>query len=131
MHADLTHVRLLVSDYPTCFAFYRDVLGLEVALGDAESSYAEFVAGSVRLALFSRNEMDAALGVSSETGTGAEDRVAVILRVDDVDHACSGLVEAGVELLTEPQDRPEWGVRTAHLRDPDGNLLELNKRLES
>jgi catechol 2,3-dioxygenase-like lactoylglutathione lyase family enzyme len=131
MHADLTHVRLLVSDYPTCFGFYKDVLGLEVALGDEESSYAEFEAGSVRLALFSRKEMDAALGVSSETGTRAQDQVAVILRVDDVDRACSDLAAAGIELLTEPQDRPDWGIRTAHLRDPDGNLLELNKRLES
>ena len=131
MDADLTHVRLLVSDFPTCFAFYKDTLGLEVSWADQESNYAEFAAGSVRLALFSRSEMAAALGVASESGSGTQDGVAVILRVDDVDQACSELAEAGVELITQPQDRPEWGIRTAHLRDPDGNLLELNKRLES
>jgi catechol 2,3-dioxygenase-like lactoylglutathione lyase family enzyme len=27
-------------------------------------------------------------------------------------------------------DRPEWGIRTAHFRDPDGNLIEINQPLK-
>jgi lactoylglutathione lyase len=31
----------------------------------------------------------------------------------------------GVSFLTEPKNRPDWGIRTAHFRDPAGNLLEI------
>jgi catechol 2,3-dioxygenase-like lactoylglutathione lyase family enzyme len=27
--------------------------------------------------------------------------------------------------MTAPQDRAEWDIRTAHFRDPDGNLPEI------
>jgi catechol 2,3-dioxygenase-like lactoylglutathione lyase family enzyme len=51
----LTHVRLLVDDYPGCFRFYRDVMGFPVTFGDEEGGYADFDAGSdVSVALFIR-----------------------------------------------------------------------------
>jgi len=31
---------------------------------------------------------------------------------------------------TEPTDRSVWGIRTAHFRDPDGNLIEINHALK-
>lgn len=130
MKAELTHVRLLVVDYTACFTFYRDVLGFDVAWGNEETGYAEFEVGNARLALFGRSEM--ASVVSNDTlpaEANGQDTVAVVLRVDDVDQACKDLRNAGVELLTEPQDRADWGIRTAHFRDPEGNLVEINKRL--
>lgn len=38
----------------------------------------------------------------------------------------------GVEFVTEPHDQDAWYLRVAHLRDPDGNLVELfnNLRVE-
>ena len=36
---------------------------------------------------------------------------------------------SGTAFLTDPHDRPDWGIRVAHLRDPDGNLVELSRRL--
>lgn len=149
----LTHVRLLVDDYAACFEFYRDVLGYEATFGDAESGYADFDAGGPTLALFDRAEMlgaldggssrDPADGGSSgdptdgETGDprsndGAdrEDRVAVVLAAEDLDRTHERLRERGVAFVAPPTDRPEWGIRTAHLRDPDGTLIELNEPLE-
>jgi hypothetical protein len=35
----------------------------------------------------------------------------------------------GVSFLNEPHDRPDWGIRVLHLRDPDGLLIELNEPL--
>jgi catechol 2,3-dioxygenase-like lactoylglutathione lyase family enzyme len=32
-------------------------------------------------------------------------------------------------VVTQPQDRPDWGIRTAHFRDPDGNLIEIYNNL--
>jgi catechol-2,3-dioxygenase len=29
----------------------------------------------------------------------------------------------------EPASHPEWGIRTAYLRDPDGNLIEINSQI--
>ena len=130
MEAELTHIRLLVVDYPSCFAFYKDVMGLDVAWEDEETGYAEFEAGNVRLALFGRAEMAGVVGTSDlPAELSGQDRVTVVFRVDDVDQACEDLRSSGVELLTEPQDREEWGIRTAHFRDPEGNLVEINKRL--
>jgi catechol-2,3-dioxygenase len=31
--------------------------------------------------------------------------------------------------VTEPKDMPDWGIRTFHLRDPDGNLVEVFSHL--
>lgn len=74
--------------------------------------------------------MAEALGTSDlPTQTKSQDGFSIILEVDSVDKTANQLKKNGVELETEPQDRPEWGIRTAHLRDPDGNLLELYESL--
>jgi catechol 2,3-dioxygenase-like lactoylglutathione lyase family enzyme len=61
----------------------------------------------------------------------AQDRAALIFEVEDVDATCEQLGTRGIELVTEPQDRPDWGVRTAHFRDPDGSLIEVCRELSS
>lgn len=128
MDATLTHVRLLVDDYSACFRFYRDVLGFEPTFGDEESGYADFDAGNATLALFERGEMAEAVGTTDHPVTAdARDRVAVVLHADDLDETCRALQGSGVEFVTEPTDRPDWDIRVAHLRDPDGTLLELNE----
>jgi len=32
----------------------------------------------------------------------------------------------GAEVAADPADRSDWGIRVAYVRDPDGNLVELN-----
>lgn len=48
------------------------------------------------------------------------------LEVDtpDVDEFYKRLVEAGLEPVSAPRDRP-WGERTFNVRDPDGNMIEF------
>lgn len=125
----LTHVRLLVNDYPACFEFYREVVGLEATFGDEVSGYAEFQTGPAVLAIFDAQQMAAALGRFSRPGRCACDCAAVVLAVDNVDSACQHLKRQGVNFITEPTDRPDWGIRTAHFRDPEGNLVEINAPL--
>jgi catechol 2,3-dioxygenase-like lactoylglutathione lyase family enzyme len=127
----VTHTRLLVDDSPACFRFYRDVLGLTPVFGDEASGYAEFDTGGVTLALFDRRAMAGALGASADEAQGAttRDRVVVVLGVGDVDATVERLRAEGVTFETEPTDRPDWGIRTAHCRDPDGTLVELNSPL--
>ncbi len=126
----LTHVRLLVADYPACFRFYRDVMGFPVAWGDENGPYADFQAGDAMLALYDRRLMAQAVGTDDLPLTAdAMDRCALIIAVDNVDEACDELRRKGVAFQTEPQDRPTWGIRTAHFRDPNGNLLEIHTEL--
>jgi catechol 2,3-dioxygenase-like lactoylglutathione lyase family enzyme len=116
----LTHVRLLVDDVGACRRFYRDTMRFELAADHAD--YVEFRAGEALLALFPRTAMAEAVGFDP---LAAGDRVALVFRVDDVDGALAEVRERGAPVVADPQDRPDWGLRVAHVRDPDGNLIEL------
>ncbi len=122
------HVRLLVSDFKACFLFYRDILGLACQFGDENDVYADF--SDVHLALFRQDFMAAAVGTSELPANAiCQDRAALILGVDNIDAVCVELVGRGVTLVTQPEDRSDWMIRTAHFRDPDGNLVEINQSL--
>ncbi|HZC27132.1 MAG TPA: VOC family protein [Actinopolymorphaceae bacterium] len=127
----LTHVRLLVDSFSRCFRFYRDVLELRPYWGDEDSGYADFRTGTgcSALALFSRQSQVDVSGSLGGGGTGDRDRVALVFRVPDVDETATRFGDAGVAIVAGPQDQPEWGIRTLHLRDPDGNVIELNSPL--
>lgn len=129
MKYEFTHVRLLVNDFPACFRFYRDVLGFRPTYGSETGSYADFDTGEFTLALFVRQEMNAALGQADLPDPSRQDAAVLIFRVEDVDSAVEQLKARGVRFLTAPQDRPDWSIRTAHFRDPDGNLIEINQPL--
>ena len=58
------------------------------------------------------------------------DKVAIIFEVDDVDRALEDLRKRGAPVSAEPTDQTDWGIRVAYIRDPDGNLIELNAPLE-
>ena len=51
----------------------------------------------------------------------------LVCLVGDVEAGVELSVRHGATLAVPPTDRPEWGptLRTAHLRDPEGNLIEL------
>jgi lactoylglutathione lyase len=126
----LTSTRLLVIDFAACFRFYRDVLGFRPVFGTEHDSFADFDTGEARLSLFDRHEMCEALGTSPRPGADlAPDPVCLVLAVEDVDAAWGHVDRLGARLVAAPADHPEWGLRTAHVRDPDGNLIELNQTL--
>ena len=58
-------------------------------------------------------------------GSGGDTAV-VVLVTSDVNAAADALRAKGVMLVSEPADRPDWGIRTAHFRDPAGHLIEIN-----
>ncbi len=120
------YTRLLVSNFKECFLFYRDILGFEATYGSPEDVYADFDTGAVVLALFSRPIMSEAVGTKAlPDDVNAQDTVCLCFAVENVDSACEQLAKFGVSMVTEPTDRSAWGIRTAHFRDPAGNLLEI------
>jgi len=113
----LSQVRLLVDDFPGCFRFLRDALGLECQMGSEGDVYASFAAGGGTIALFRRAAQDAVVGLRP-----GGDAALVVLEVDDVDAEVRRLGEL---VVGGPVSQPQWGGRVAYVRDPDGNLFEL------
>ena len=118
----LTHVRLLVDDVDACFRFYRDVIGLTPAWGAEGEGYADFdTGGGSTLAIFGR-DAQADVVPLEESGDGA----VLVFGVADLDAALAELQARGGE-PGPVTSSPDWGIRFAHLRDPAGNLIEVNE----
>lgn len=123
--------RLLVSNFNACFLFYRDILGFQVEFGTENGTYADFTLGTVNISLFNKREMSEVLGTSHlPAQVNSQDKVCLVFAVDNVDAICQQLKTRGIQLAAEPTDHPDWGIRTAHLRDPDGNLIEINQPIQ-
>jgi lactoylglutathione lyase len=95
----LSQIRLMTSDFHKSVAFYRDVMELPLGTYAEGMQFASFNTGETKIEIFSRQ----------------------------VDEVCAGLKNKGVLFLNEPHDRKDWNARVAHLRDPDGNVIELYK----
>lgn len=130
----LQHTRLLVAKFAECFLFYRDVMGFKVTWGNEDDSYASFAdreGAEPALALFIRQAMAEVVGTSSlPPEASCQDRFALIVEVEDVDAMYAELQEKGVEFKDGPESHPDWGIRSAYLRDPDGNLIEIYTGLD-
>jgi lactoylglutathione lyase len=125
----LTHIRLLVNDIEACRAFYKEKLGFKETLAVVEGIYYEFDAGDCVLALYKRELMESVAGVVMADDKPV-DKVALTFNVDDVDATYKDLRAKGVKFTTEPHDQEAWVLRVAHLRDPEGNLIEINAPLK-
>ncbi|MEW2166137.1 VOC family protein [Streptomyces sp. NPDC007084] len=125
---ELAQVRLLVSDFAACYRFYSEVLGLKPQSGATEGPYEKFspVTGSAGIALQDRAMMAEILGEIREDVTGH--RSLVVLRVDDLDTYCEQLAARGATVLHGPAPLTDR-MRVAHLKDPEGNLVELQEWL--
>ena len=122
--------RLLVTNFRDCFRFYRDVMGFEAGFGTEDDTYADFVLGETNISLFDKMEMSQTLGtVDQPSRPISQDHICLTFGVEDVDEFYETLMAKGVDVLIKPTDHPDWGIRTVHFRDPDGNLIEVNQNL--
>ena len=123
------YTRLLVdqADFPACFDFYKNVLGFKVKWGDGDPSYTSFETGDTTISINSYWIMGDALGLPANPPKS--DRAVLIFEVEDVDAKYEALKKRGVTFTHPPEDHTDWGIRTAHFRDPAGNLIEINKPL--
>jgi len=125
---ELAQVRLLVTDFAACYRFYAEVLGLKPQSGAAEGPYEKFspATGSAGIALQDRAMMAQVLGELGELVTGH--RSLAVLRVDDLDAYCEQIADRGAVLLHGPAPMTDR-MRVAHLKDPEGNVVELQEWL--
>ncbi len=127
----LNNIRLLVKNFDTCFSFYKDGLGLTVTWGNKGGVYASFDIGlSSGLSLFKAELMESVLGQTpSDKKPYKTDHFVIVIEVENVDEYYAILKEKGLKFSSEPKDMPDWGIRVAHLRDPEQNLIEIYNNL--
>lgn len=120
---------LFVEDVAKVAAFYRDQLGLEVALNDPQA-----VAFKMNGQDFLILDMGNAVGMVNvkredfEAQSGKTDRIMLCADVENVDEAYETLKARGVVFTLAPVDQP-WGYRTTYFHDPEGNIWELRQTI--
>jgi lactoylglutathione lyase len=123
---ELTQIRLMVSDFPVVYRFYRDVLGLEPQFDAEYGPYAKLSpdTGHAAIALQDRAQLAELLGPARPEGH----RALVVLRVDDLDAAHADLTARGAVFTRDPGPMGDR-IKVAYLEDPEGNLIELQEWL--
>ncbi|MCK7622249.1 glyoxalase/bleomycin resistance/extradiol dioxygenase family protein [Streptomyces sp. RS10V-4] len=130
---DALHARLLVTRFGDCFRFYDavlpELLGAHLSGGGEQGPYASWDVGEEAVVrLFDRAAMAEVAGTAGLPAPGpAQDAVMLVSRVPDVGAAHALCLAHGARDVAVPADRPAWGptCRTAHVRDPEGTLLEF------
>ncbi|MFI9152316.1 VOC family protein [Streptomyces sp. NPDC053367] len=71
-------------------------------------------------------DTDLGLVAKEEPGTEAAPRILLSIGVDDVDDTLGRVEALGGSVGSGPKDMP-WGQRVAHIKDPDGNPVNLTQ----
>ena len=128
MKFQYVYTRLYVEDCRACYKFYHDVLGLEATFISDIDTYVELTDGKVKLTLLNQNKLIEYLGNKAQFRFESKsDRLSLSFEVNDVEQACKHLQEQGIEMVSPPMNIPDWGVKLALVRDPEGNLIELTQ----
>lgn len=115
MGARMSAVFILTRDLEAMTAFYRDVLGLRLAYGEAgQFSFFETSPGGVQIALYPGRRAEAP----------AEPYWFTVLDVTDIERVAASLRASGVA-VSAIEDVP-FG-RAAQFADPEGNRIEIHQ----
>ena len=119
----LTHF-LVVADVQKAKAFYRDVLGGEVIMGDGPAMLK--IANSWVILNTGGAGTDDKPDVTLEVPTDLDTVSAFMnIRVADIHTCYREWKSKGAEFITEPKEHEyEW---RCYMRDPDGHLMEVGQ----
>ncbi|WP_329236331.1 VOC family protein [Streptomyces sp. NBC_00111] len=110
---------ILTADQDVLLGFYTKLFGAEEIFRIPEEGPA-FYRG-LRI-----GDTDLGLVAKPELGAGAVPRMLLSIGVDDVDETLGRVVALGGSVRSGPKDMP-WGQRVAHIKDPDGNPVNLTQ----
>ncbi len=124
-HRCVTTVRamLITPDLDRLLTFYGRLLGAR----EVERMPADGPAFYVGLRL---GDSDLGLVADGSADLSAPQRTILSVEVPDVDGLLDQVTELGGTVLSPPSDMP-WGQRVVHLRDPDGNAVNLTQQIGS
>jgi catechol 2,3-dioxygenase-like lactoylglutathione lyase family enzyme len=118
----LYSVELRTADWLRLVDWYRDVVGLRVAVRMTKAQYALLVGGEGRLTILGRPD-DADLRQQSESPTTGESRWSLGFEATDLEATRDRLTTAGI--TCPPADERPEGYRELVIRDPDGNRVRF------
>jgi glyoxylase I family protein len=137
------HISLSTADLERFLGFYRDLLGLPllskalvepgmlpgferiVGAPGARVWVAQLGAGNIRIEVFCyENPVPGAAVVNNPWDVGIRHIAFDVTGIDEEYRRLKGL---GVEFLSEPQSLDGVGLRSVYMRDPDGNIVEMQE----
>ncbi|GGV21990.1 extradiol dioxygenase [Streptomyces longisporoflavus] len=120
MPADILPM-IITPDLERLLRFYRELLGAEEVSRTPQEGPAFFVDLCVG---------DSQLGVVSDTSVPLDtpQRILLSMAVETVDDLLERVESLGGEVLGPANDMP-WGQRVAHIKDPDGNAVNLTQTI--
>jgi catechol 2,3-dioxygenase-like lactoylglutathione lyase family enzyme len=127
--------RLNVQNYADCKIFYQDVLGFNVSSADDAQEYAEMDAGGTKITILNRTRLkDYIDSIESATYDRRDAKIVLSFAMSNLDEAIAQLKAKDIPIFSRPWQHPEeeglmGGFITACIRDPDGNLIELEQIL--
>ena len=112
---------IVTNDLDRLLAFYTGLLGAREVMRFPDDGPVFYVG----LALG-----DSELGLSSDASVvaGEPGRMLLSIEVTDVDALLTQVESLGGTATSEANDMP-WGQRVAHIKDPDGNVVNLTQEL--
>jgi catechol 2,3-dioxygenase-like lactoylglutathione lyase family enzyme len=134
MEYNLNYIRILTDNFKEMYEFYSKILGMKPKFNEINGPYEEFSIKGATLSLFEKNLMELVLEKEKKTlkepseTPHRQDKLVLIFAIPNVDEFYQEIKEK-TNVVVEPMDRPDWRIRTVHLRDPDNNLLEFNQPL--
>jgi lactoylglutathione lyase len=118
---------LLVADLERAMVFYQNTLELPLTFSDASSAYFQLEGASLLLLTVpGAQDLLSSDAVAPQHPPQAVSQL--VSFVEDVDAVYADLSAKGVQFVRPPTDRA-WGMRTAHFRDPEGNIWEIARPL--
>ena len=117
-------VNLYTSDIEAGLRFYRDGLGFEETFRTPKEGTPEHVELTLNGFGLGLGTVEAAKRVHGVDAVPGSPAMVVVVWTDDVDDAFAVLVSAGSPVVQAPHNTGNDN-RTALLRDPDGNLVEI------
>ena len=117
-------VNLYTRDIEAGVRFYEGLLGFQETFRTPKAGtpeHVEFTLNGFSLGLGTVEAGKRVHGVDSSPGSPA---MVVVVWTDDVDRAFEKLTSAGTPVVQPPHDASN-NNRSALLRDPDGNLVEI------
>ena len=112
---------IVTADLDRLLAFYTGLLGATEVMRFPEDGPVFYVGLELG---------DSELGLSSDAGVvpGDPGRMLLSIEVPDVDALLPQVEELGGTAPSGANDMP-WGQRVAHIKDPDGNVVNLTQQL--
>jgi predicted enzyme related to lactoylglutathione lyase len=110
-------------DLDRLLAFYTGLLGAREVMRYPDAGTAFYVGLELG---------DSELGLSADASVvpGAPGRMLLSIDVADVDATLAKVPGLGGEATSGANDMP-WGQRVAHIKDPDGNVVNLTQTMSS